>query len=320
MSSSEQWVSTAWINALRDEVLRVGRQLPEVARVVAVGVWIATFTEKDGGNAFPSRETLATLAGCSQETVTRAVKVLMGVGVLARQRRPNASPIYQLLIPYGRLDWSSHIHHMTDTRQRRARRREKERVVADAVRTASADTFRTASAYGVPDSVRVGGSGPRPRTPSAGADSVRGRPRTASADTFRTASADAPTSPIPTSGRDQPPDHIPAGLEPQPQDAPAHEAPGPAAPTLRPVPGPPGGARSRKPAAKDGSSQRPLLLPVRSPADVSPEELQALRAAATADEIHQAITELGRTQAIRVYGLRLVGPLLAALPDHDTGT
>ncbi|MFD3929714.1 helix-turn-helix domain-containing protein [Streptomyces sp. NPDC058614] len=205
-----QWVSTAWINVLRDETLRVGRNLPEVARVVGVGVWIATYVDKDGSNAFPSRETLATLAGCSQETVTRAVKVLLGVGLLARRRRPNASAVYQLLMPFSRqLDWSSHIHHMTETRQRKAYARKKE----EAFRTATTDAVRTATTDGVPDSVRVGGSEPSDSTP----DSVHGRPRTATTDAFRTATTDAPTSPTTTSGSDPRPDHNLAGLSPQPQ-------------------------------------------------------------------------------------------------------
>ncbi|WP_425244824.1 hypothetical protein [Streptomyces sp. NEAU-NA10] len=90
-----------------------------------------------------------------------------------------------------------------------------------------------------------------------------------------------------------------------------------AAPPLRSVPSAPGG-RSRKPETDSG--QRPLLLAVRSPHQVSAEELAALRAAATPDEIRQAITELGGAQALFVYGHRLVAPYLADLPDHHTGT
>ncbi|MFF9124384.1 helix-turn-helix domain-containing protein [Streptomyces sp. NPDC014889] len=213
MSSDDgvQWVSTAWINALRDEALRV--RMPEVARVVGVGVWIATFADKDGTNAFPSRETLATLAGCSQETVTRAVKVLMGVGVLQRKRRPNTSAVYQLLMPLGgALNWSAHIHHMTETRQRKAYAKKKAEAFAEE-RTASTDAVRTATTDRVPDSVRGGGSEPFEATP----DSVHGRPRTASVDALRTASTDAPTKPTPTSGRDPHTDHNMAGLSPQPQ-------------------------------------------------------------------------------------------------------
>lgn len=116
-----------------------------------------------------------------------------------------------------------------------------------------------------------------------------------------------------------------AGLSGQPQDARAPEAleEPPAdsgTPTLRPVPGPPGGSPRPSATAKDGSNQRPLLLAVRSLHEVSPAELQELRAAATPEEIRQAIAELGSGQAMRVYGHRLVAPYLAALPDHDTGT
>jgi hypothetical protein len=217
-----QSVRNAWTNALRAEVLRVGRRIPEVARVVTVGMWIATYADADGSNAFPGRDTLATLASCSQETVTRAVKVLIGVGVLTRKRRPNTSAMYQLLIPVGStgLDWETHIHHMTDTRQRKAHAKAKAERLAEAARTASMDAVENPgdstpdSVRGrVPDSVRAGGSG----APRADPDSVHGRPRTASVDAFRTASAAGVYQYTPTSGRDPIPDHDMAGLSPQPQ-------------------------------------------------------------------------------------------------------
>jgi hypothetical protein len=53
-SDRVQSVRNAWTNALRAEVLRVGRTIPEVARVAAVGMWIATYTDADGSNAFPA--------------------------------------------------------------------------------------------------------------------------------------------------------------------------------------------------------------------------------------------------------------------------
>ncbi|MFJ8049279.1 helix-turn-helix domain-containing protein [Streptomyces luteogriseus] len=211
-----QSVRNAWTNALRAEVLRVGRRIPEVARVVTVGMWIATYADADGSNAFPGRDTLATLSGCSQETVTRAVKVLMGVGVLARKRRPNASAMYQLLMPLGGgLDWAAHIHHMTDTRQRKAHAKAKAERIAEATRNASTDAVENLSDSvrgRVPDSVRAGGS----ETPPTDPDSVHGRPRTASVDAFRTASAAGVYQYTPTSGRDPLPDHTLAGLSPQP--------------------------------------------------------------------------------------------------------
>ena len=226
MSSDErvQSVRNAWINALRAEVLRIGRRIPEVARVVTVGMWIATYADADGSNTFPGRDTLATLSGCSEETVTHAVKVLMGVGVLTRKRRPNASPMYQLLMPLGSkgMDWAAHIHHMTDTRQRRAHAKKKAERIAEATRKASTDAVENASedvenpSESVrgrdPDSVRAGGSEPAGDDP----DRVHGRPRKASMDAVRTASAAGVYQYRPTSGRDPLPDHTLAGLSPQP--------------------------------------------------------------------------------------------------------
>ncbi|GGR70859.1 MULTISPECIES: helix-turn-helix domain-containing protein [Streptomyces] len=231
-----QSVRNAWINALRAEVLRVGRRIPEVARVVTVGVWIATYADADGSNSFPARDTLATLCGCSQETVTRSVKVLMGVGVLTRKRRPNASSVYQLLMPRaGGVDWAAHIHHLTETRQRKAYARKKAAETAEAIAAVEAEMARRASVDAVenprtastdavgnrsdsddgrsPDSVRGGGSEPALET----LDSVHGRPRKASVDAVRTASVAGVYQYLPTFGRDPLPDHTLAGLEPQPQ-------------------------------------------------------------------------------------------------------
>ncbi|THA44125.1 hypothetical protein, partial [Streptomyces sp. A1136] len=164
----QQAPRTAWINAMRTEVLRVGKRIPEVAKVVSVGVWIATYADADGSNSFPGRDTLACLAGCSEETVTRAVKVLMGVGALARKRRPNSSSMYQLLpiafLPGG-LPWEQHLHHYTDTRQRKAHAKKKAEAAAKVARKASMDAVRDVAEGGadsvhgcVPDSVHGGGS------------------------------------------------------------------------------------------------------------------------------------------------------------------
>lgn len=205
-----QSVRNAWTNALRAEVLRV--HTLDMAKVAGVGSWIATYADADGGGAFPSRETLATLAGCSPEAVTRAVKVLVAVGMLARKRRPNAPTMYQLMMPLGRPDWAVHMHLYSDTRQR-SWNAEKKRLAEKeaAARTASVDAVRTASALNVPDSVHGRG----PNDP----DSVHGRPRTASADGIRTASTDAPTNTdLPTVGTPFP-DQDAADDQPQPQVA-----------------------------------------------------------------------------------------------------
>ncbi len=211
-----QTVRNAWTNALRAEVLRVGSI--DLARVGRVGVWLATYADADGGNAFPSRETLAALAGCTEETVTRALKVLVAVGMLTKKRRPNSTAVYQLLMPTERPDWDRHLHLYTETRQRKARAAKKLQAIEEREqsRTASPDALRTASPPGVPDSVPTGGSGQRPRTPSEGSDSVPGRPRTASPNAVRTASPAGGYQYLPTSGRDPENHQTAPGLSPQP--------------------------------------------------------------------------------------------------------
>ncbi len=210
-----QSVRNAWINALRDETLRV--RSTEMARVAHVGHMIATYADADGGNAFPSRETLAALVGGTTETVTRAVKVLTAAGVLTTKRRPNAPSVYQLLMPVVRPNWAEHMPLYTETRQKRDRAARKKREFEEweQTRTASGNAVRTASQAGYPDSVPGGVSGQRPRTPSGDSDSVAGRPRTASEDAIRTASQAGGTStdlpPVGTQSDDQDP------VEPEPQ-------------------------------------------------------------------------------------------------------
>lgn len=309
-------VRSAWINRVRDEALRMRR--PEVAKCFHIGIIIATYADADGSNAFPSAETIAAVAGCTEETVTRCVKVLVAVGLMARRRRPNRSAVYQLLIPVERPDWGTHLHLYTDTRQARAKKAKKAREVAEALaaRTASQDGFRKPFPPGVPEPVPAGvteGSGTRSGT---GSVPVAGRvPETvpAGGDMYS-----------PTSGRDPDPDHDVAGLSPQPQDAcasassqsDAHDRPPPPGPpALRTVPLPPGGRRTVQSAV---GGQRALLLPVRTPAHVDA-DLAELRANATADDVCRALAELGQTEAVRAYGWRLVSPHIAT-SEPDTGS
>ncbi|MEU0522736.1 helix-turn-helix domain-containing protein [Streptomyces niveus] len=315
MSSSEsdrvQSVRNAWTNMLRAEVLRHA-DIADLPRVAAVGVWLATFADADGSNAFPSRETLARLAGCSQETVTKAVSVLLHVGLLARRRRPNASAVYQLLTPMERPDWGPHMHLITDTRQRRAHAAKKQRDAE--ARTASTDAVRTATVAGVPDSVRGGGS----ELPEEAPESVRGRPRTASTDAVRTASVAGVYQYPSTYGRDPLPDEDVAGLSPQPQAAGAREdegtIPPPSQPDTTEQDAPPLHALPTPPGTQAKSSgQRPLLLSVRAAAEISAEERAALRRDATPAELGQAVAELGRKEAIALYGIQLLAPYLI---DH----
>lgn len=66
------------------------------------------------------------------------------------------------------------------------------------------------------------------------------------------------------------------------------------------------------------SSQPPLLLPVRSPAHVSP-AVAEMRAAATADDVRKAIAEYGQADATALYGWRLVAAHLNNT-DRNTGS
>lgn len=314
-----QTVRNAWINRVRDEALRMRR--PEVSKCVHIGMLIATYADADGSNAFPSGATLAAIAGCTEETVTRCVRVLVAVGLLERKRRPNRSAMYRLIVPMQRPDWVPHMHLYTDTRQARRKRELKEKEVAEALAAREAEAARNPSQNGVrgplqkgvPDTVPAGGSeesGTRSGTPPEPVPRRVPEPVPAGGDQY-----------IPTSGRDPQSDHNLAGHSPQPP-TPAGPREGVsgaygAAPALRSVPSPPRGRASTGAKAPDGSSQRPLLLPVRSRAELTREELAALRAAAGPEEVQQAIAELGAGQAARLYGTRLVA---RHLPDTDTGT
>ena len=187
-----QSVRNAWTNALRAEVLRLDRA--DLAKVATVGTWIASYADADGGRSWPSRETLATLAGCSTESVTRAIRVMVGVGILSTRRRPNSTAVYQLLMPLGPLDWTPHLDEYGKTRQRLAHAKKKAKdaatAEASAPRTASTDAIRNTVHGRGPDSVHGGVSETSDQAP----DRVHGRPRTASTDAIRTASMDAPTS------------------------------------------------------------------------------------------------------------------------------
>lgn len=211
MSSSDrvQTVRNAWINRVRDEALRMRR--PEVSKCFHIGMVIATYTDADGTNAFPSGATIAAIAGCTDETVTRCVKVLVAVGLLERKRRPNKSAVYELRIPLERPDWQAHLHLYTETRQARAKRAAKARELAEILeaRNASQDGIRKPFPAGVPETVPDGGSeepGNRSRTVP---ETVPGRvpePVPSGGDQY-----------LPTFGRDPETDHTPPRLSPQPQ-------------------------------------------------------------------------------------------------------
>lgn len=236
----EQLPRNAWTYRLRDEAQRARR--PEVAKAAHVGVWLATYADPDGGGAFPSGATLAAICGCTRETVTRAVNLLMAVGMLERRKRPNKTPMYQLLLPVGRIDWDTHMDVWGESRQAAARRKAKTEAAKELARKASRDGNRKTSGDatqdcpegvrgGIPEDVRGGhpdDSGRRPRThmedvPGRIPEGVRG-------------GGDQDT---PTYGRDPLNNQGPAEDSPQPQkragaretndESPREDAPAPSA-------------------------------------------------------------------------------------------
>jgi len=295
-----QSVRNAWINRLRGEALRMRRQ--EVSKAAQVGVWIATYADADGSSAFPSAATLAAIVGCSEETVTRCVRLLMAVGLLRRKRRPNQSAVYQLIIPVERPAWEANLHVWGVSRQARARKKAKEEEMAEPpARIPSGDGFRNPSPVKVPEPVPGGDpaeSGTRPRT---GAETVPGRgPEPVPGGAYQY---------IPTYGRDPDPDQNVAEHSPQPQTPAAareeNDDSGMAQRTgqqagLRPLP-PLGshGRRAKADAAR--SSQPPLLMTVQGegappapPVDVDPAAVRT------------AVLERGEGEAMRAYGWRTV--------------
>ncbi|MFF5668861.1 hypothetical protein ACFY8S_01775 [Streptomyces hygroscopicus] len=215
----KQSVRNAWINRLRDEALRLRRT--EVAKCVHIGILIGTYADADGTNAFPSAKTLAAIAGCTEETVTRCVKVLMAVGLLRRKRRPNQSSMYLLMLPLGKpVPWEEHLHLYTDTRQARWKKAIKEQEIAQAVARLGADAddsrnplhngVRNPFPDGVPDTVPAGGSEESGNRSGTGDSTVPQRvpePVPAGGDHYS-----------PTFGRDPEPDQTLADHPPQPQE------------------------------------------------------------------------------------------------------
>jgi hypothetical protein len=159
-------VRSAWTRCLREEALRMRR--PEVSRIAHVGIITATYADADGSNAFPSARTLAAIVGCTEETITRAMRVLVATGLLERKRRPNATPLHTLLMPLGPVDWAAHLHLYTDTRQAARKQRIKREEISLSTGEGGdgnpvQNGFRNPFPPGVPEPVPAGGSGTRSR-------------------------------------------------------------------------------------------------------------------------------------------------------------
>lgn len=179
-----QSVTSAWVQGLRREVIVSGSR--DIARIAHVGVWMSTFANADGTSITAGQKTIAGLTGTSIESVSRAIQVLKGLGLLRSRRKPNQNTEYILTVPTGPLDWGSWLPVFTETRQRRDHRARKaaELVgrfeVPDTVRGRGPDTVRG----WIPDTVRGGVSNP----PVTDPDTVHGRYRTPSMDAVRTPS------------------------------------------------------------------------------------------------------------------------------------
>ncbi|MFI5880895.1 hypothetical protein [Streptomyces sp. NPDC051554] len=308
MTASEpvQAPRTAWMNRMRAEALRARR--PEISKIVHVGWVIASYADSDGTNACPKTPTIAAIVGSSEETVTRAKRVLKALDVLVEKRRPNTSSEYRLQQPMvnGTLDWDAHLHLYTDTPQARHKKKAKERQIAEhlavreqelaAARNPSQEGFqevRNPFPQGVPEElepVPAGGS----ETPPGGSGTRSG--------TGAEPVAERDPEPVPAGGEQREehkgPDKDAVGAGPRPPvslgDVPESqfdegEKTGR---VLASVPAPPG--RARKTAPADGPTQPPLLLAV--PGQDAP----------TADRVRQTIADHGVPAALRRYGRELV--------------
>lgn len=171
-----QSVTSAWVQGLRREVIATGNR--DIARVAQVGVWMSTFANADGTSITAGQKTIALLTAMSVESVSRAIKVLVGLGLLRSRRRPNQNTEYILTLPVGPLEWQKWLPFFTETRQKIAHRARKAADLEQVI--AKTDTVRGGS----PDTVR-GGS---PNGLTEDPDTVRGRGRTPSVDGVRTPS------------------------------------------------------------------------------------------------------------------------------------
>ncbi len=194
----------------------------EVSKCVHIGVFIATYADADGTNAFPNGRTLAVIAGCGEETVTRCVRVLVAVGLLVRKRRPNQSSTYVLVLPLGKpVPWEEHLHLYTDTRQARRKKDLKAKGVAGSFAEPGAGGGRNPLRNGVRESVAEPVAERVSEPVPAGGSEEPGTRCGTGADTV----AERVPEPVPAGGDHNPPtcgrdpglDHDGAEVVPRPQ-------------------------------------------------------------------------------------------------------
>jgi hypothetical protein len=204
--------TSRWVQLLRHEVIVTANR--DLARLAHVGFVMATYANADGTSITVGQETLATLTGSSQESVSRALKTLCTAGWLLGKRRPNKTTEYRLQVPMEPPDWKVLLPLFAETRQRAAHRRAKEQEAEKRMRTPSVDGFPSETADtvrgGIPDTVHG-------RCPED-SDTVHGRGDTPSMDGVRTPSMAGGTMshlpPVVTSTEDL----ETVALPPQPQE------------------------------------------------------------------------------------------------------
>lgn len=138
----------------------------DVSKIVHIGLILATYANADGSSAWPSVPTLAAVAGCAEDVVSRSLAALVGVGLLRRKRRPNSTAMHTLIIPLGTdpLVWDPHLAPFAKARAAAARRRARSAERArNPVPTGDPeprpDRERTRVPSGDPEPRPVGGSG-----------------------------------------------------------------------------------------------------------------------------------------------------------------
>jgi hypothetical protein len=138
----KQSVQSAWVLRLRREAERM--QDDDMARILYVGLLIATYTNAAGGDAWPAPATLARISGYSEDMVRRCIAALIGVGLLARRRRQGQASLLQLLLPATSepMDWRPHLVPFWQARDAAARRRAKSAARAGIVATGTENPRR----------------------------------------------------------------------------------------------------------------------------------------------------------------------------------